>query len=147
VRLLWIALALALAASASGAFPYVPGNTVKRGRSYLACDTVTAPAGPTGRTRTIYLISGTAVGADSVLNVWRNVGTVPTFRRIQATRWTTNDANGSLVIVTIYRDGATSAMNRIFVTPFQWMEFPVEADSIVFRSANGSTAPIVYCAW
>lgn len=148
MRLALILIALACATVAAQAFPIVDGNTAMYGRTYVACDTVTAPAGPTGRTRTIYLIAGTAVQSDSVLNVWRDGGAVPAFRRIQGMRFSTNNISaGSIVVMTIHRDGATSSMNRMYVTPYAWMDFPVEADSIVFRSATASTAPLVYCAW
>lgn len=142
-----LVLCLLVAASVAGSFPIIDGNSHDRARTYAACDTLGIPAGPSGRSRTIYLVSGTAVGTDSVLNTWRNTGTAPTFRRIQGMRICNSDASGALLIVTVHRDGATSSMNRLFLWPYVWHWLPIEADSIVIKSATASASNIAYCAW
>lgn len=144
MRPILLVLALLIAATAASAFPYVDGNRYDRARVFGLCDTLNIPAA--GRSRTIYLVANTAnVGIDSVLNAWRNTGTAPAFRRIQGMRLIPADANECAMIWTIYRDGATSNQ-RFTLQTYYWMEFPVEADSIVIKAVSAACV-LTYCAW
>lgn len=152
-RVLPILACLALAATAAWAeFPIMSAsdgafNTYKQGRVFPLIDTLSVPI---NRARGIYLIAPTSgtvrAGVDSILEVWRNGGAVPKFRKIQHVALWNSATDEEQLRMTIFDTRGTSHF-RWVNQGYQVLELPCEADSIQLQADPASQLDMTYVLW
>ncbi len=148
-RALPLVAAFLIVAAAAWAFPVQNGNTASKCKKGITFDTLTAS---NNARRSVYLINcpvgGVRGNPDSVASLWFNGGATPAFRRIQHfIVWNADPAGVTQYVfdLTIFRDGASSR-NKLALWPYEYIDIPLEADSIQItsRSAGGIVLGLGY---
>lgn len=133
------------------AFPTMDGNDYRRARYFPVIDTLAIPI---NRTRGIYLIapsSGTVrAPVDSLLELWRNGGATPAFRRIQHLVLFHNSVDEEEWGMTIFRGSDIVHFQQV-TQAYQVLDLPIEADSIQVQGVSpkvGATqVDLGYIVW
>lgn len=146
-------LAVACASAMAAGFPYMSAvdgsfNTYKQARVFPVMDTVAIPLG--SKFRGLYLIAPTSgtvrAGVDSILEVWRNGGAVPKFRRFQHLILYNNSVDEEQLRMTVF-DGRGTSHFRWVNQPYQVLDLPVEGDSIQIQADPASQLDMGYILW
>ncbi len=152
-RVLPVLVCLALSATAAFArgFPVMSvaavENNYRQARLYPVMDTLAIPI---TRTRGIYMIAPASGSVrapiDSLLELWRNGGATPDFRKIQHLILMNNSVDEEQFRMTIFDTRGTSHF-RWVNQAYQVLDLPIEADSIQIQADPTSQTDLTYIVW